>query len=55
MDSITIFLQTLTPPHQALAATIFTWSLTALGASFVLFARNISPRLLTVAQAWPPE
>ncbi|RTR26030.1 ZIP family metal transporter [Deinococcus radiophilus] len=47
---MTIFLQTLTPPHQALAATIFTWSLTALGASFVLFARNISPRLLTVAQ-----
>ncbi|GHG02726.1 ZIP family metal transporter [Deinococcus piscis] len=50
MDSALSFLQTLSPPHQALAATIFTWGLTALGASLVLFTRGVSSRLLSAAQ-----
>jgi ZIP family zinc transporter len=34
------------PIHQALLATLFTWFVTALGASLVFFFRSIDPRLL---------
>ena len=44
------FFDNLAPPTQALLATIFTWSLTALGASVVLFTRSVSSRLLNIAQ-----
>lgn len=37
---------TMTPVAQALVATCFTWGVTALGASTVLFTRNVSRRLL---------
>ncbi|WP_261665134.1 ZIP family metal transporter [Deinococcus sp. Marseille-Q6407] len=50
MDGLFSFFQQLSPPQQALGATIFTWSLTALGASLVLFTRSVSPRLLSAAQ-----
>jgi ZIP family zinc transporter len=36
----------LSSPIQALLATIFTWSLTALGASLVFFTRTVNQRLL---------
>ncbi|ANC71784.1 ZIP family metal transporter [Deinococcus radiodurans] len=44
------FFNDLSTPMQALLATIFTWSLTALGASAVLFTRSVSNRLLNIAQ-----
>ncbi|CAG0966857.1 Zinc transporter ZupT [Anaerolineae bacterium] len=37
---------TMSPVAQALVATCFTWGVTALGASTVLFTRNVSRRLL---------
>ncbi|WP_339095585.1 ZIP family metal transporter [Deinococcus sp. VB142] len=46
------FLDSLSPPMQALAATVFTWSLTALGASLVFFTRSVSNRLLNIAQGF---
>lgn len=36
------------PIAQALAATLFTWFVTALGASMVFFTRNVSPRLVAL-------
>lgn len=50
MEGLAPLLQTLSSPQQALLATIFTWFLTAVGASVVLFTRGVSPRLLSVAQ-----
>ena len=44
------FFGQLAPPTQALLATTFTWALTALGASVVLFTRSVSSRLLNIAQ-----
>ncbi|MDL2275558.1 ZIP family metal transporter [Desulfosarcina sp. OttesenSCG-928-G10] len=39
----------LNPMLQALAATFFTWGLTALGASVVIFTRQVSTRLMDVS------
>lgn len=36
---------TLSPVHQALAATIFTWAATAIGASLVFFTQHIDKRV----------
>jgi ZIP family zinc transporter len=36
----------LSPPMQALAGTIFTWAVTALGAAMVFFFKNIRQRIL---------
>lgn len=41
-------LQSLPPIGQAIAATLFTWGVTALGASAVFTARDINPKLLDV-------
>lgn len=38
--------QTISPVQQALLAGLFTWSITALGAALVVFARTINQRLL---------
>ena len=46
------FVDSLSPPMQALAATVFTWSLTALGASLVFLTRSVSGRLLNMAQGF---
>jgi zinc transporter, ZIP family len=46
MSSITDFFLGLSPVGQALAATIFTWSLTALGASFVFFLKSPNRRFM---------
>jgi ZIP family zinc transporter len=40
------FLETLDPVYQALLATLFTWGMTALGASVVFFGRDMNQRLL---------
>ncbi|MDX2006792.1 MAG: ZIP family metal transporter [Meiothermus sp.] len=40
------WLQTLSPVQQALVATGFTWSITALGAATVFLTRGVGPRLL---------
>lgn len=45
-------IQGLSPPMQALVATLFTWFLTALGASLVLFTTKMSPKLLSSAQGF---
>lgn len=39
-------LSRLSPPLQALAGTIFTWAITALGAAMVFFFKNIRQRVL---------
>ncbi|GAB5046028.1 ZIP family metal transporter [Thermodesulfovibrio sp. TK110] len=46
---IETYIQSLSPPVQALIAGVFTWGLTAIGASFVLFARNVNKKLLDTA------
>jgi zinc transporter, ZIP family len=46
MDSIIAFLLDLNPIVQALLATLFTWGVTALGASAVFFAKNVNQKLL---------
>ncbi|WP_027881438.1 ZIP family metal transporter [Meiothermus rufus] len=40
------WLQSLSPIQQALAAALFTWGLTALGAGAILATREVNPRLL---------
>jgi ZIP family zinc transporter len=46
MDWIFRFLESLHPVIQALIATLFTWGLTAVGASVVFFAKSVSRRSL---------
>lgn len=47
MDStLTTFFQNFNPTSQALIATLFTWGVTAAGASFVFFTRTINRKLL---------
>lgn len=46
MDAILDYLIGLNPVVQALLATLFTWAVTALGASFVFFAKNVNQRVL---------
>lgn len=46
------FLQGFSPPGQALIATVFTWSLTLLGASLVLGVARVSSKLLSAAQGF---
>jgi ZIP family zinc transporter len=46
MDAILDYLIGLNPIVQALLATLFTWAVTALGASFVFFAKNVNQRVL---------
>lgn len=40
------YLQNISPILQALAATSFTWAVTAFGAAFVFFAKDINRKLL---------
>lgn len=42
-------IQSISPPVQALIAGIFTWGLTAVGASLVLFVKNVNRKLLDTA------
>lgn len=42
-------MQSISPAVQALIAGVFTWGLTAVGASLVLFVRNVNEKLLDVA------
>jgi ZIP family zinc transporter len=46
MDAIVDYLIDLNPVIQALLATLFTWGVTAFGASFVFFAKNVNQRVL---------
>jgi zinc transporter, ZIP family len=46
MDAIVAYLIELNPIMQAFLATMFTWGVTALGASFVFFAKNVNQRVL---------
>lgn len=46
MDSIIHFFETIDPVWGALLATTFTWLITALGACFVFFFKDMSRRLL---------
>ena len=46
MDALLDYLIGLNPIMQALLATLFTWGVTALGASFVFFAKNVNQRVL---------
>uniref|UniRef100_A0A7C4AJH1 ZIP family metal transporter n=1 Tax=Thermodesulfovibrio aggregans TaxID=86166 RepID=A0A7C4AJH1_9BACT len=43
------FMQSISPPVQALVAGSFTWGLTALGAAMVLFIRDVNKKLLDTA------
>ncbi|MGB9710943.1 MAG: ZIP family metal transporter [Thermodesulfovibrio sp.] len=46
---IETYMQSISPAVQALIAGVFTWGLTAVGASLVLFVRNVNKKLLDVA------
>ncbi|MGB9822149.1 ZIP family metal transporter [Thermodesulfovibrio sp.] len=46
---IETYMQSISPAVQALIAGVFTWGLTAVGASLVLFVRNVNEKLLDVA------
>ena len=46
MQSIPDFLQSYSPPVQALIATLFTWGVTALGASIVFFFKGVHQKVL---------
>lgn len=48
LDSLWLRFTQLGPIHQALAGTLFTWGLTALGASLVFFIRRENRKLLDV-------
>ena len=39
---------TLSPIYQALLATLFTWGVTALGAAFVLFTKQVNKKFLDI-------
>ncbi|MGC8938001.1 MAG: hypothetical protein ACP5KH_03295 [Thermodesulfovibrio sp.] len=39
---IETYMQSISPAVQALIAGVFTWGLTAVGASLVLFVRNVN-------------
>ena len=45
-DTILQWLQQFSPPVQALLATLFTWGVTALGASLVFFFKGVNQRVL---------
>lgn len=42
-------IQSISSPTQAIIAGLFTWGLTAIGASLVLFVKNVSKKLLDTA------
>jgi ZIP family zinc transporter len=44
MDSLTVWLEEIGPVYAALVATLFTWGLTASGASLVFFFKDIHRR-----------
>lgn len=46
METISGFFKSIDPLYAALIATVFTWSLTALGASLVFFFREINRKIL---------